>query len=239
MLIPRLIVGADAYGRVKTVEGTPVVTTFAMFHFLPLYPKQSFYWIGVLKPQASSLPILFSEHDVEIEGIPLARRNGVSVAFGYLRAAAAALILIGSLAIVPGYTLLTGGRLDEFGRLFAIVLLSSLGVGIALGALSYLVPTNSRREYAIRARCAELIDLAIDPALVVPEYASQLNDELDRLEETIRSVPASTFETERSSFLLELVRARCAIALGEDRPTLESRTDELLDQLQRAEPAAM
>lgn len=35
-----VVAGTDTYGRVKCVLGTPIVTKFAMFQLLPLYPAR-------------------------------------------------------------------------------------------------------------------------------------------------------------------------------------------------------
>ncbi len=36
-------VGSDVYGAVRKVGTTPIVTKFAMFQFLPVFPIESYY----------------------------------------------------------------------------------------------------------------------------------------------------------------------------------------------------
>jgi hypothetical protein len=42
-----VVAGTDTYGRVKAVRGVPIVTRFATLQMLPLYPLQSFYFLGL------------------------------------------------------------------------------------------------------------------------------------------------------------------------------------------------
>lgn len=91
-------IGADSYGRVKSVDGTPVVTKFGMLSGLPIWPICSYYRYGGDMRSLSGIPLVFHLENVLVHGLPLSRIDRLSVAMAYLRGLAGAMILFGSMA---------------------------------------------------------------------------------------------------------------------------------------------
>jgi hypothetical protein len=158
--------GTDTYGRVKTVAGTPIVTKFAMLQFLPLYPLQSYYFIGTGPTETTGVPFLASMKTVAVSGIPLATVDTTSVAIAYARGVFGALAIVGFMVIIPGIMYLSGERLDNFAMMATRALLISLIVGAVGGLLTYALLLTPRREREIRQHCGELLGVAVDPARV-------------------------------------------------------------------------
>jgi hypothetical protein len=226
------IAGTDTYGRVKPVGGTPIVTKFAMLHFLPLYPLQSYYFLGRGKPKWFGIPFVARSHTVAIDGIPLARLDRVSVAMAYLRGLLGALVLVGFLSIVPGIMHLAGEHLDDFAMIMLRGMLFSLAIGSIGGLLTYALPLTSRREHGTRTYCGSILGICIDPARVPVSTAAMIQDHLNDLGLTD---PVDPDKDARSDDARALVLARAQIALGLDRYELERKTDELLDRLNHLE----
>ena len=220
-------VGTDTYGRVKVVSGTPIVTKFAMFQFLPVYPLQSLYLVKLGPSEATGVPLLMRKRTAAIQGIPLASVDYVSVLIAYTRAVFAAMVLVGALALVPGIMYLTGERLDDLALSATRGLLVSIAVGIVGGILSYAIPLTPRRERDIRRHCAELLGISADPARVPPDLSKAV------VEEVQRTFPES--KTHRMRLIRELIMTRASIAQGTGDVGLEAKTDDLLEQLRLAE----
>jgi hypothetical protein len=184
-----------------------------MLEFVPLYPLQSYYRLDKGHPLA----------DPSVNHIaPLTRLDKTSVFLAYVRGLAGTLAVIGFFVIVPGIMILTGERLDGFALSATRGLLVALIAGLAIGALSYLIPLTSRREREIRLRCEELLYLARDPAQLTVEGIASIQHRLDQV---------NPDPTGRLALVRELVRARINIARGQDVEGMERRTDELLYQL--------
>ena len=116
--------------------------------------------------------------------------------------------------------------MDDFALTVTHLAWACLTIGVAGGVLTYLVPTISGRERAIRTYCGEMFGVSIDPAKVVPEVALVVRQMLPPL-----ASPNGAGEIRsRSECLRELILARCDLATKAGSNG-ESRTDELLDQL--------
>jgi hypothetical protein len=223
------VAGSDTYGRVKTVGATPVVTKFAMLQGLPLFPLASFYYAGAGRRQSAGVPFVFGVENSAIAGLPLARVDRLSVAMAYFRGLCGALAVVGCLSVVPLVMASTGERLDEFAVTATKVLAGCLAVGVAGGALSYLLPLGvSDRERTIRLACGEVLGLEADPALLRADAARQIYDALDDGEGGGRSRRVEDADLPR---LLAMTRLK--IAPGGSREKLEERTDQILERLGR------
>lgn len=221
-----LTIGSDTYGRVKNVGRTPIVTKFQMVNAVPIWPLQSFYWIGPGETKREGVPFLASIETAEIVGLPLARRDKLSVGMAYLRGVAATLTVIGSIVIVPGIMHLTGERLDRFAMQATYLLLTMLGTGVTVGALSYCWPFQvSERERQIRTACGQALGVCADPAMLTREAALWVVEQCQRIQSTDQAIGPAELHVH------ELVRVRAKIALGEPREHLESVTDGLLVQV--------
>lgn len=220
-------VGSDTYGRVKAVSGVPIVTKFAMFQALPVFPLQSFYRTAADVVVDSGIPFIGSSQSTELVGIPLAALDKTSVLLAYVRAFFATLIVAGSVVLIPGTMHLMGEQLDDFAKNAAIALLGSLAIGICGGALTYIVPLTSRRERDIRQFCAELLGVAADPARVPVEIAqgwlARIEADLDALDHR------------RKRLIRDLIVTRAMSAQSSDAYSVETRTEELLDELRQLE----
>ena len=217
--------GTDTYGRVKTVGGTPIVTKFAMLQGLPIYPLQSFYFMGTESTEMSGVPFIASSQTVVISGIPLARVDRLSVAMAYVRGILAALVVVGCMSIVPVIMYFTGEHLDEFAKKALRSLIICFIVGVSGGVLTYAVPLNPRRERRIRRYCGEVLGISADPARVFPETAVAI-------EEYVAQV-ASQENHDDSRFVIvqQLISCRSKIAQGIDANAMERQTDEIVDRL--------
>lgn len=219
-----LIAGTDLYGRVKKVEGTPVVTTFAMLQFLPLYPIQSFYLLGTGPTKSEGIPFIASSQSVAIHGIPLARIDRWSVGAAYVRvifAIAFAGSFLGSfLTVVSQLTQHHVPANREAPIWFGVLAVSTVG-----GLLTYVCSRGPRREHLIRKYCGELLGICVDPARVSSEMCQVFEQDLSQ-----RSIDGADEET-RQATLQSLVRIRLRIAKEIDQTDLELKTDELLRDL--------
>ena len=83
--------GTDVYGAVRSVNGTPIVTKFAMLQFFPLYPVQSFYLRRLGRRSRTGVPLIAGTETRDIVGIPCNRINFLSALVAYLRAIGATL----------------------------------------------------------------------------------------------------------------------------------------------------
>ncbi|MEM7315194.1 MAG: hypothetical protein AAF497_18790 [Planctomycetota bacterium] len=214
--------GTDTYGRVKTVGGTPIVTKFAMFESIPLYPLRSYYFISHGETRTRSVPFLSTTEEVEVNGIPLAVVDRTSVTMAYLRGLFSIMILFGCISMVPIMMHFSGTRLDQLAQLFTGILLGSLAIGIIGGSLTYLVPTPKREE-KIREYCGYAIGICVDPARVTVDRAIAIGEQFATL---------GGLES-RNSAIAELVVCRARIAEGNNVSALETRTDELLARIEK------
>jgi hypothetical protein len=220
--------GTDTYGRVKKVSGTPIVTKFAMFQFLPMYPLQSFYFRGTGRTQAEGIPIVAMTRSKTIVGIPLASVDMTSVLVAYARGLFAAAALLGFVFLmIPAFMYLTGDRIPSDLTTFLRAVLGVFAVGIVGGLLSYCIPLTSRRERDIRRYCAELLGVAADPARVTPEASATFAKQVEDL--------PTTRENSRTSSIRELITARTKIARATDVADMEKKTDQLLNELRQDE----
>ena len=221
--------GSDTYGRVKSVDGTPIVTKFVMLSAFPLLPIESFYFAGFRRTELTGVPGLAWVEATKFNGLPLAQIDRLSVVMAYFRGFCGALALIGFIAIVPGIMWLTGEHLDRLAIIFTRVLVGCLAVGTTCGLLSYLLPFQvSAREQAIRRACTDIVGIAADPALLKPTAAEAIERFLsgELLQEKGDGLAADARELKR-----QLVDARLRIALSEPREPLERRTDQILAAL--------
>lgn len=229
-----MIAGSDMYGAVKRVGGTPVVTRFWMLSFLPLWPRESYYSVGIAATRVRGVPFLAQTHEVEVQGFPLERLDRLSVAVAYLRGLCGALVTFGSMVIVPGIMVLTGSHLDDFAIKATTLSAGCLVAGVLLGAGSYLWPIQiTRRERDIRCRCGKVLGPCIDPARVRRDLAAGLAKRLDgpTREARMASPRPSAGTPVEPGLLLQLVRTRLELALGGPRGPLEDETDRLLETL--------
>lgn len=222
-----VVVGTDTYGRVKAVDKTAIVTIFSMLQMLPFMPIKSYYVWGSATSEVIGVPFLASVRKIKLRGITLARVDWTSVAFAYIRAALAALVIIGFIGTFTGLVFSANGkRMDDFALTVTRLAQACLAIGVAGGVLTYLVPTTSRRERAIRKYCGEELGVCIDPGKVLPEVAAAVREMLPQ----ITSPDGEGVIRSRSDYLRKLLLTRCDVAAeaSSDRETL---TDELLDQL--------
>lgn len=217
--------GTETYGRVKAVQGTPIVTKFAMLQFLPLWPLQSYYFGGFGERTSIGIPLIAHEQSVAIHGIPLARIDRMSVTMAYARGLFGAMLVIGFLAIVPGIMFLTGERLDPWVLTVVRVLVGVFVAGVLGGALTYIIPFTSKREREIRSSCAIVLGVAIDPAQVAPEVVAWIEQSLNGAESIHEN------DAVRDELIRHLIASRCAIAQGLNVSAMEQETDKVLNQL--------
>jgi hypothetical protein len=222
-----VVVGTETYGRVKSVEETAIVTQFAMLQMLPAVPIKSYYVWGPAESESTGVPFLASVVKMRLRGVPLARIDWLSVTMTYIRAVLAPLALFGVMGTVVSLVSSANGQpMDHFALTATRLAWISLAAGIVGGGLTYLMPTVSRRERAIRMYCGEILGVCIDPRRVTPDIADALRD--------IVTQPARRKEKgaspSRWKCLRELVLLRCDAATTADR-NFESRTDDLLEQL--------
>ncbi len=218
--------GTDTFGRVKAVAGTAIVTKFAMFQFLPVFPLKSYYFIGKGPTTKYGIPFFASTHEASIVGLPLASLDVASVVMAYLRAVAGAMVIIGFMVMVPGMMYLTGEPIDDLGMMMIKGLLGSLGIGSVIGWLSYAIPLTSHRDRDIRAF------LRGDPGRLGRSGAVAL-EARSSIEEAIHDLGLMGDDA-RTRKIRQLIATRWELAASENAPALEDRTDDLLEQL-RAE----
>lgn len=222
-----VVAGTDTYGRVQCVLGTPIVTKFAMFQLLPLYPLQSFYFIGSGRPESNGIPLIANYYSTTVHGIALARVDVLSVCMAYVRSVFAAMVLIGVMGnLVVGISYISGERLDDFALNAWRWLFGVLVLGVVGGSLSLWFPITPRREHEIRAYCHELLGIAIDPARLPPDVAFNVRQFVERVQGDAIG--------DRKQWVRSLVAARASLAESHtSRPKLESITDAALSQLRR------
>ena len=133
----------------------------------------------------------------------------------------------------PLYTILigNGAGIDDPGWMFTKCLVAAFLVGTIAGILTYLIPLTSRRE-RIREHCAAILGPAIDPARLSSADASEF------LESLVVELIDDRGELESNSLVYqlrrELVIVRCRMAGGEDVPSAELTTDQILRQLRQS-----
>jgi hypothetical protein len=235
MVFAQVTVGSDTYGKTQVVDGTPIVTKFAMVSFLPVWPLQSIYFAGLGKQTGTMIPFVVGSTSQQIIGIPMARLHTQSVCLAVARGIAGAMITIGlpwALMGVVNYS--TGERMDAGAKL-AIAVLSVLAVvGAAGGAATYLigrwVDPHSR---AIRSACGRVLGIAADPALAKVDVADAIKQAVDA-GLAARGVPnpdaAVWARTTMPREILDLliVRARAKLAGGNASPADDPVTKQLL-----------
>ncbi len=226
-----VIAGTSTYGRVKSVKGTPIFTQFFMLQLLPLYPLQSYYFIGHGEKEMKGVPFLASQTTAAIHGIPLATVDRTSVAMAYVRGLFGGLAVAGCMAFIPIIIYFTGERLDAFAQVVTAGLIVAFLVGVTGGALTYAVPLTSNRERDVRSYCAEWLGIAADPALVTSEISATIE------RKAMQSNVANSVGTDRKILILQLVVTRSRIARGLECARMEALTDQLLEELRRESAA--
>jgi len=214
--------GTETYGRVKAVDGTPVVTKFAMLQLLPLWPLESFYRTGKGKSTSTGIPFFASSRTETIRGIPLARIDKTSALIAYIRAICAPFAIVGVVLLVTVLVSSVGRPLE--GLAFVILICMA---GAAIGLLTYTLPLMRHREREIRRYCGQLLGSSIDPARVRREIALQIIDYLGRTH--------GPDADKRTRLLCRLIETRATICQTIDTHNLELTTDELLGQLAHAD----
>lgn len=218
--------GSDTYGRVKSVNGTAIVTKFFMLNGFPVYPLASFYFVGQSMVESSEIPFLGSIEKIEVNGLPLTRLDRTSVVIAYARGLFAAMTLLGCIALF--FVLvnsLTGEQLDDIGTALMHALLSCGSIGLACGLLSYVIPLTSQRERSIRKFCGEILGISADPARVSVGSLSSIERCLSSLISHERS------DELRFALIQQLVDCRLKIAVSQDVAEMERLTDEVLTRL--------
>jgi hypothetical protein len=163
--MPSIVCGTETYGRVKTVDGTPIVTKFAMLQRVPIYPLQSFYFLGEGPTTRSGVPFLAGSASTTIHGVALANVDKASVTMAYARAVSCVLMFVGGFAfLLLAVRWLTGDETDSAARLAA----AKTSWCLIIGAITYAVPLTSARDRSIRHSCGELFGVSVDPAMVEP-----------------------------------------------------------------------
>lgn len=223
-----LAIGTDVFGRVKRVADTSIVTKFAIFQFLPMFPLESYYLSSLGKERFEGIPLIAGAHSREINGWPLASLDWTSVIVAYVRAVAALLVLPGAIwPIVLLMYFLQRVPLDQFAIVTTWACLALAAVGGAGGLASYALVRTPGRERAIRRYAGELLGIGADPARL----------RLDLVAALAAIIRDSSFvdEDTRSALIRELIATRLEIAERGPLANLESRTDQLLRQLERWE----
>jgi len=212
-------VGTDTFGRVKAVSGTAIVTKFAMFQMLPIFPLQSFYLIRLGETVKSGIPIVAESNSREIVGIPLASVDIASVIMTYVRAILSAFLIVG----VLGLLIMTVDRQPFSQRSPGFFTTILFAIAVIVGTITYFIPLTSKREQEIRQRCAEALGLGADPARVT----ASANERIVKYVKSL-SLPG---DYSRNARICELILLRSSIPQSSDRIALETRTDDLLAQL--------
>ena len=133
-------VGTDTYGRVKSVSGTPIVTSFFMCNGLPVYPLRSYYFVGAGPTESSGIPVLAGTQSTAIVGIPLASVDVASVVMAYVRGLCGALVVLGSIVIVFGIMVRNGNPPNASLMAAVRVILTLFVIGAVGGLLTYAIP---------------------------------------------------------------------------------------------------
>jgi hypothetical protein len=216
-----ILVGTFAYGRVKKVGSTPIVTRFFMVSGIPVFPLESWYFIRIVATISDGVPFIAQNRSMEIEGIPLARLDKLSIAIAYARAVFTAMAVGGAVALALLYIFGKGDiteRETEIGTVFGTI----AAIGTVAASCTYILPFQmTRRERNIRRLCGPVLKIAADPARVRRDYVSLMERVLDR----------SAVVSGLTEMVHELARTRMRIALGEPRLALENHTDTLLERI--------
>jgi hypothetical protein len=195
---------------------------------------ESYYFSRVDKEGIDGMPFL--GHTLSITGIPLARIDRTSVFIAYLRGICGALMIIGFIgSIFMAIPLLMGPHgmaVDPVKTLYGALGLFALGV--AVGALTYVLPLTTRRERRIRMYCGELLGFCADPARVRADLAAEMWQEQVQGATAVDMTEAAM---SRLNYLLQLIQARCEIAHGQRVEQMEQTTDEVLERLRQCDGA--
>jgi hypothetical protein len=194
-----------------------------MLSAIPIIPLESFYFVRFGETNSVGIPFLVQTHTTEIEGIPLAHVDKLSVVMAYARGIFAAMVVVGFIgAMFTVIPWLTGEQLDERKLTIAKAAGACLAIGIIAGTGTYLFPFQmSRREKIIRRMCGTVLGIAADPARVRTDHAEAIG----------RFVDDCAANPEYPEPVLELIRTRVRIALGEPKLALEDLTDDLLERI--------
>jgi hypothetical protein len=215
------------------VGAVSVVTRFGMLSFLPLIPRESSYAVRQETKSAWGVPLFLSVREVSVVGLPLARLDYLSVAAAYVRGLFAALALVGSLTLVPGYMWLLGSHMDAFAVMLTKVTAACFVIGVIGGLATYAFAwSDSRRQNQIRTSCGVVLGLAVDPARLRPEVALRVLDFAERAE------PDEGSENRSFEIVRRLTTVRARIGAGESHHALKLETDDLLERFRTMEPSA-
>ena len=233
--MPPVTVGSDTYGKTQVVDGTPIVTKFAMVSLLPVWPLESFYFAGFGEQTGTMIPFVGGSTSQKIIGIPMARLHTQSVCLAVARGIAGAMLVFGlPPALIGVVNYLTGERMDA-GAKIAITVMSVLAVvGAVAGAATYLIGrTVDARSRAIRSACGRVLGVAADPAFAKADAADAIKRTVDA-ELAARGVPnpdaAVLARTTAPREILDLliVRTRAKLARGNVSPADDPVTKQLL-----------
>ena len=223
-------VGSDTYGRVKKVGSTPIVTKFEMVSSVPLYPLESYYFVRFGETTSEGIPFIVESRSTEIEGIPLARVDRMSVGMAYARGLFGAMAVVGFMAtFVVVLMRMLGEQSDEMATIMGYCFGACLVVGVFAGLSTYVIPFQmTNRERDIRRACGTMLGISADPARVRLDYAHSIERFLNGL----------TIVESSQELVRELVRTRLRIALGEPQMALQDHTNDLLEKIRIHESAS-
>ena len=233
--------GTDVYGAVRSVNGTPIVTKFAMLQFFPLYPVQSFYLRRLGRRSRTGVPLIAGTETRDIVGIPCNRINFLSALVAYLRAIGATLVLFAAMGIF----IFTIGALcdrtvrlsDGGGRTAALILGTGLAAGLAIALPTYLftkiVPARDRR---VRQACASFLGIAADPAHVALEAAKEIIAAAERFMQgygtpSLDAILSGSDKHRTDDLTVWLSLVRVQVQVGGKSSDYERITDQILDAL--------
>jgi hypothetical protein len=230
--------GTHHYGSIAQVEGTSIVTRFAMFWYLPLFPIESVFFRGYGQATHAGIPLLAPIVRREVHGIRCERMNLLSVAVAYLRAVG------GLVSISCGIGLLTNvitssSRPDDDGTYTAAVAVAFC-IGLTIWLPTYLLLTTRPRSRTIRSVCARALNgIAADPAKVEWESAMDIVKMIDAALRN-RGYPSADEAAEHlpeddKVLGMLLVWTRAKIQVSRDRrqrKVLENDTDRLLQAME-------
>jgi len=218
-------VGTEFYGRVKSVQQLPIVTSFWMFNYIPILPRESWY-CRKIKSEFAGVPLIASTERFEVDGIPLAKLDAASVVISYLRALGAVGLIISvlwSVMFVVMYLNPSPAAVQPDGFVYAVFSIGAIGT--AVGGITYVIPLCSRRERRIRQVCHEVLGWAIDPAVVTKPMSQRLLAFINELSQASGRIDST------QELMQMLVVTRCRIAQGQDRNDNEARTTQILEEL--------
>jgi hypothetical protein len=217
-------IGSDTYGRVKQVGSTPIVTKFFMVSLFPVLPLESFYLIRLGESTSEGIPFIAQAHWAQIEGIPLAQIDKLSVVMAYARGVLGAVAIAGFMGTFTMFiTWLTGEPIDDEKRMIVKCTGACLVIGTAVGLSTYLFPLQmTRREKEIRKYCGTILGISADPAQVRLDFANSMDHHL-------RTIAVGG---ELANLAHDLACTRVRIALGDEPLPLEDHTDDLLTRIE-------